>query len=92
MKPAKKDRRAMADEHYEEIGKSLAALVVDVGMVAGKAWALLGGIGLYRRWMLDLWVERYREENPAKVRRGRRSRDSRAERRGLIDDLRGQGG
>ncbi len=92
MKPANEDRRAMADEHYEEIGKSLAALVVDAGMTTGKAWALLGGIGLYRRWMLELWVERYREENPARVRRGRRSRDSRAERRELINDLKNQGG
>jgi hypothetical protein len=92
MKPANEDRRAMADEHYEEIGKSLAALVVDAGMTTGKAWALLGGIGLYRRWMLSLWVERYREENPARARPGRRRKNSRAERKGLIDDLRNQRG
>jgi hypothetical protein len=92
MKPANEGRRAMADEHYEEIGRSLAALVVEAGMGTGKAWALLGGIGLYRRWMLELWTERYREENPVQARRGRRSKDSRAERRGLINDLRNQGG
>lgn len=92
MRPAKKDRRAMADEHYEDIGRSMAALVVDAKMSTGKAWALLGGLGLYRRWMLDLWVERYREENPVKAQRSRRPVDSRARRRGLIDDLKQPGG
>ncbi len=88
MKPANGDRRAMADEHYEEIGQSLAALVVEAGMGTGKAWALLGGVGLYRRWMLDLWVERYREENPATPRRASKSGKSRARRKDLIDGLR----
>ena len=82
----------MADEYYEEIGKSLAALVVDAGMGPGKAWGLLGGIGLYRRWMLNLWVERYREENPPKPRLGRKPTDSRGRRKGLIDDLKQRGG
>jgi|GEM_PF-3739444 len=92
MRPAREDRRAMADEHYDDIGKSLAALVVDAKMGTGKAWSLLGGLGLYRRWMLDLWVERYREENPVKARRGGRRVDSRARRKGLIDDLKQAGG
>lgn len=59
----------MADEHYEEIGRSLAALVVEGGMGPTKAWSLLGGLNLYRKWMLPHWIDRYREEAPSAPRR-----------------------
>jgi hypothetical protein len=65
-------KQASADEHYEDIGRSIAALVVEAGFSASKAWSLLASIDGYRMWMVDCWVDRYREEaGPPRKRLGR---------------------
>lgn len=80
------DRRTEADQHYVEIGQSIAALVVDAGWGPQKAWELVSGLALYRRWMLNEWVNRYREENPARE-PSRRRRKAQERRRAIIDGL-----
>lgn len=80
------DRRAEADRHYAEIGRSLASLVVDGGWGTQKVWGLISGLALYRRWMLNEWVNRYREENPAREPSGRR-RKAQERRKAIIDGL-----
>jgi hypothetical protein len=78
MKASEETRRQKADEHYGDIGRSLAALVVEGGKTPYQAWGLLRGLGLFPRWMLDHWITRYREEAPERPRgrhravRGRR--------------------
>lgn len=86
MKKANQDRRALADEHYEDIGRSVAAMVVESGMGLGKIWGLVGGIGLYRYWMMSHWVDRYVEENGT-PKRSRRREKAQDQRRALIDSL-----
>jgi hypothetical protein len=69
MKADQINRRRRADEHYEDIGRSVAALVVDTKIGARRAWAMLGGIDLYRFWMLKHWVDRYKKEQKPVTRR-----------------------
>ncbi len=95
MKADQENRRQMADEHYEDIGRSMAALVVDTKIGARRAWAMLGGIELYRFWMLKHWVDRYKQEQKPVVKRptrlerlGRTKASVRAAaRRALLDQL-----
>ena len=87
MKANQEDRRGMADEHYEDIGKSVAALVVDANLGARKAWAMLGGIGLYPYWMLDHWIDRYTEEKAPVARRRRKASEGAARRKELLGQL-----
>lgn len=80
--------QAALDESWSEVGESIAAAIVDGGRNLRWAWDLLGPLGLYKRWMLDAWIERYEQEHPrppaAPKKRGRkptgakktRSRDS----------------
>ena len=91
MKANQENRRQRADEHYEDIGKSVAALVVDTKVGARRAWAMLGGIDLYRFWMLKHWVDRYTEEKMPLVkrpdRRRRQAPDRAEKRRELLGQL-----
>lgn len=53
----------VSNEGYLEIGKSLAAMVVDGGYTELWAWRTIRDLGNYRRWMVSDWVARYRSEN-----------------------------
>jgi hypothetical protein len=86
MKKAGQNRRALADSHYEEIGRSVAAMMVESGMGTGKIWSLIGSVGLYRYWMLNHWADRYREEHGSPE-PSRRAQEARQQRRTLIDSL-----
>jgi hypothetical protein len=86
MGRSSQDRRTEADQHYAEIGEALASLVVEGGWPPRKAWGLVSGLTLYRRWMVDEWVNRYREENPARE-PSRRRRKAQERRRAIIDGL-----
>ena len=86
MGRSSQNRRTEADQHYAEIGEALASLIVDGGWGPQKAWALVGGLGVYRRWMLNEWVGRYREENPARE-PSRRRRKAQERRKAIIDGL-----
>lgn len=90
MKANQENRRERADEHYEDIGRSVAALVVDTKVGARRAWAMLGGIDLYRFWMLKHWVDRYNEECKPVVRRAGRPRKKAPERSIRRQELLGQ--
>lgn len=48
-----------AEEGWEEIGAGLAATVVEGGKTAAWAWQLIRPLGLYNRWMVTYWVEKY---------------------------------
>jgi hypothetical protein len=90
MKANQENRRQMADEHYEDIGKSVAALVVDTKVGARRAWTMLGGIDLYRFWMLKHWVDRYTEEKMPLVKRPGRPRRRPPDRSAKRQELLGQ--
>lgn len=45
---------------YEDIGRSLAALVLEHNQKPEQAWALVSDLGLYERWELDLWLQMHR--------------------------------
>ena len=91
MKADQENRRERADEHYEDIGRSVAALVVDTKVGARRAWAMLGGIDLYRFWMLRHWVDRYIEERKPVVKRAgrppRKASDRSMKRKELLGQL-----
>lgn len=52
------------DESWDEMGESIAAAVLVGGKTATWAWRLLRPLGLYKRWMIDMWIDRYRCEHP----------------------------
>lgn len=79
------NRQELADGCYDEIGRSIAGLVVEGGVTPNKAWSLISGLGLYNRWMVTLWVDRYRRERNLKPKRSRRK--PKQNRRKLLDQL-----
>lgn len=48
-----------AEEAWEEIGAALAAAVVDGGKTRFWVWDLIKPLGLYKRWMIGYWIEKY---------------------------------
>ena len=92
MKASQENRRRMADEHYEDIGRSVAALASDTNLGARKAWAMLGGVGLYQYWMLEHWVNRYEEEKEPARRPRRKPREGAFRRKELLDQLKSNRG
>ena len=88
MKANQEERRQMADEHYEDIGKSVAALASDTNLGARKAWAMLGGVGLYQYWMLEHWIDRYNREKATTPRRRRKPPEGPSRRKELLGQLR----
>jgi hypothetical protein len=58
------EERLALDESWQEVGESIAAAVVDGGRNLRWAWEIIGPLGLYKRWMLDAWIERYEKEHP----------------------------
>lgn len=63
-RPLTAAEQAALDEGWAEIGESLAGTIVLGKRTAKWAWDLIGPLGLYKRWMIGLWVERYRDEHP----------------------------
>lgn len=55
-------KQELADACYDEVGRSVAGLVVDCGLPTSSAWKMLQGVKIYERWMLDFWVDRYKQE------------------------------
>jgi hypothetical protein len=45
---------------YEDIGRSLAALVLEHNQKPEQVWSLVSDLGLYQRWELDLWLQMHR--------------------------------
>ena len=64
LKPLTPSQQKLLDESWDEVGSSIAASIVEAGRTKKWAWALIGPTGLYRKWMLDHWVERYLAEHP----------------------------
>lgn len=63
-KPLTAEEQAALDEGWTEIGESIAGTIL-VGRRTKKwAWDLIGPLGIYERWMIDKWVERYQDEHP----------------------------
>lgn len=48
-----------AEEGWEEIGAALAATVVEGGKTRAWVWELIRPLGMYKRWMVGYWVEKY---------------------------------
>ena len=65
-------------------------MVVDTKIGARRAWAMLGGVDLYRFWMLKHWVDRYNEEHKPVVKRAGRPRRKPPERSMRRKELLGQ--
>lgn len=59
--------RARGLRSYDEIGRSLASLVLDHGKPEDQAWALVRDLGLYERWELDFWLQSYRRERRSEM-------------------------
>lgn len=56
------EQREKARRSYQEIGQSIARAVLEGRQSEDWAWSLVGDLGLYDRWELDLWLEMYRRE------------------------------
>lgn len=55
---------ALLEQGWLELGQSIAETVVVCGKKPKWAWDLIGPLGIYKRWMLDSWIARYRDEHP----------------------------
>lgn len=76
--------RAQGLRSYDEIGRSLASLVVDHGKTTDQAWALVRDVGLYERWELDFWLQSYRRERRSEM-QAKKAREQRKQKR--IEEL-----
>jgi hypothetical protein len=47
---------------YEDIGRSLAALVLEHNQKPEQVWLLVSDLGLYERWEFDLWLQIHRRK------------------------------
>lgn len=63
------EQREVAKLSYEEIGRSLAALVLEHDYSEDRAWALVSDLGLYQRWELQGWLILYRKLERSRIRR-----------------------
>jgi hypothetical protein len=63
-KPLTDKERVALDEGWNEVGESIAGTILVGGRTKQWAWSIIGPLGLYKRWMLDLWIERYQQEHP----------------------------
>jgi predicted Fe-S protein YdhL (DUF1289 family) len=55
-------QRAQARRSYGEIGQSIACMILEGNQSEDWAWQLVGDLGLYERWELDLWLQMHRRE------------------------------
>lgn len=56
-----------AEEAWEEIGAALAATVVEGGKTRSWVWDLIKPLGLYKRWMIGYWIEKYETLNASRL-------------------------
>lgn len=52
------------EQGWLELGQSIAETVVAGGKGPKWAWELIGPLGIYKRWMLEKWIQRYQDEHP----------------------------
>lgn len=63
-KPLTAREQTALEESWTEIGESIASAIVVGKKTAKWAWDLIGPLGIYKRWMIDMWIERYKAEHP----------------------------
>lgn len=56
-----REQRAQARRSFQEIGQSVARAVLEGRQSEDWAWQLIGDLGLYERWELDLWLQMHRQ-------------------------------
>jgi len=56
-----REQRAQARRSFQEIGQSIARAVLEGRQSEDWAWQLIGDLGIYERWELDLWIEMHRQ-------------------------------
>lgn len=66
-----------AEEAWTEIGATLAAAVVEGGKTRNWAWELVKPLGLYKRWMVGYWVEKYERLHATRLENLKRNKRSR---------------
>jgi hypothetical protein len=66
-----------AEEAWEEIGAALAATVVEGGKSRSWVWDLIKPLGLYKRWMVGYWIEKYETLNAARLEALKKNKRSR---------------
>lgn len=66
-----------AEEAWEEIGASLAAATVEGGRSRTWAWELIKPLGLYKRWMVGYWIEKYESQNEDRLKILKKNKRSR---------------
>lgn len=59
-RPTKEQLQA-AKLSYEEIGRSLAALVLEHGKTEAETWGTIADLGLYEHWEFMCWLDLHRE-------------------------------
>lgn len=55
------EQREVAKLSYEEIGRSLAALVLEHGKTEEEVWAMVADLGLYQPWEFQGWLTLHRK-------------------------------
>lgn len=66
------EQRETAKQSYDEIGHSLAKLVLEHDTPEEDAWALVADLGLYERWELQGWLVLHRKLHRNEVRKADR--------------------
>jgi hypothetical protein len=66
------EQKALAEQEWPEIGRSIAIAVVHGGKTITWAWEILMPLGIYEYWMLVYWVKKCRRKcKPTRLARGR---------------------
>lgn len=55
------EQREVAKLSYEEIGRSLATLVLEHGKPESEVWAMVSDLGLYQHWEFQGWLILHRK-------------------------------
>jgi hypothetical protein len=67
------EQRALADEGWDEIGRSLAMVVINGDKTIAWAWELIKPLNIYPYWMLLYWLKRCTRERRTAGKTGRPS-------------------
>jgi hypothetical protein len=65
--------KIVLEEGWNDVGCSIARAIVEARKSPNWGWNLISMLGLYKRWMLTEWIERYKRENPPPPIRGKKS-------------------
>jgi hypothetical protein len=63
IRPLTAEEQELTDQGWDQVGESIAAAILEGGQNIKWAWDLIGPLGIYRRYMLDHWLERYKLEH-----------------------------